>query len=645
MEKIHSIRWKILINFCTAVGLMMLVIGATGTWRLDKSIERQSEMLASEIIANTYRTLEGHHEIIKAHHHSARLASGRHALDLSRNPTLKAIMENQMVEALPGFLEVQSHASDIDFAALYDNQGALVASFPRAAEKTILENFLHGSFDSGAKQIALNGGGEPAGIFKVSNSFLLNLSLDGRGVKSQGGICIVSAGVVTDSFDSPVAFLLTGRLLNGDNAFLQQLYEATGTSSALFLANQSLADAGFVADKSGSVSLQDDFLREIHGAAGPVNRVIRLNGEEHLARCSAITASNREQIGAACVGYPEAKLIKASQYGSDTKEDLQKWFAIIGALTLFIFFVVSTFIARNIAGPLMKAIDLLNASGQGVAVEANEIYSTSHALSEGASDQASSLEEISASLEEMAAMTRQTADNAGNANANMQEVGRVISDANTAMNELTGAMKEISSASSETLKIVKTIDEIAFQTNLLALNAAVEAARAGEAGLGFAVVADEVRNLALRATEAARNTGMLIEGTAGKITDGGTIVSKTAAAFSEVTTKAQAATDLVNEITLAAREQTAGIEQLAKGMANIDKVTQTNAAMADQAATASTQLNNQAEQLKEISKQLTGLVAGSSEASRLQGNEGTVDMTPLTLPPGKSRAGQGRPAG
>jgi methyl-accepting chemotaxis protein len=193
------------------------------------------------------------------------------------------------------------------------------------------------------------------------------------------------------------------------------------------------------------------------------------------------------------------------------------------------------------------------------------------------------------------------------------------------MGELTWAMEEISSASSESLKIVKSIDEIAFQTNLLALNAAVEAARAGEAGAGFAVVADEVRNLAMRATEAARNTGELIEVTVDKVQSGGNIVSKTAGAFSEVTTKAQAATDLVKEITLAAREQTTGIDQLTKGMSNIDKVTQANASMADQAALASAELNRQAELLKGISQQLTALVVGSRSPGGQGGESASVD--------------------
>ncbi len=211
----------------------------------------------------------------------------------------------------------------------------------------------------------------------------------------------------------------------------------------------------------------------------------------------------------------------------------------------------------------------------------NDMVVSSQTLSEAATQQASSLEETSASLDEMSSMTRQNADYARQADQLMKEVNGIVSQADQAMAELTGSMESISQSSEETSKIIKTIDEIAFQTNLLALNAAVEAARAGEAGAGFAVVADEVRNLAMRAAEAAKNTSELIESTVKRISDGSALVKSTDQAFTEVTSNAAKAGELINEIAAASNEQALGIEQLNTAVSEIDRATQQNVANAD----------------------------------------------------------------
>src|SRR5512140_2025943 len=184
-------------------------------------------------------------------------------------------------------------------------------------------------------------------------------------------------------------------------------------------------------------------------------------------------------------------------------------------------------------------------------------------------------------------MTKQNADNAGEANNLMIDAKDVVATANQSMGRLTESMGEITKASEETSKIIKTIDEIAFQTNLLALNAAVEAARAGEAGAGFAVVADEVRNLAMRAADAAKNTANLIEGTVKKVKDGSEVVERTNAEFSQVETSAGKMGELIGEITAASGEQAQGIEQISKAVSEMDKVVQVNAANAEESASAS----------------------------------------------------------
>jgi methyl-accepting chemotaxis protein len=217
---------------------------------------------------------------------------------------------------------------------------------------------------------------------------------------------------------------------------------------------------------------------------------------------------------------------------------------------------------------------------------ASEVNRISQSLAEGASEQAAAIEETSSSIEEMASMTKQNADNANQANTLMAETSQVVSQADHAMIELTGSMKDITTASEETAKIIKTIDEIAFQTNLLSLNAAVEAARAGEAGAGFAVVANEVRSLAMRASDAAKNTANLIEGSVRKINKGSDIVMKTNEAFAKVTAGAKKVGELVGEISAASNEQAQGVEQINKAITEMDKVVQNNAGSAEESASA-----------------------------------------------------------
>ncbi|MCD6158551.1 MAG: chemotaxis protein, partial [Euryarchaeota archaeon] len=246
-----------------------------------------------------------------------------------------------------------------------------------------------------------------------------------------------------------------------------------------------------------------------------------------------------------------------------------------------------------------EALGQVAIAAEQVGSASEQVASSSQQLAEGASEQASSLEETSSSLEQMASMTKQNADNANQANTLMKDANQVVEKANVSMQDLTTSMEDISKASEETSKIIKTIDEIAFQTNLLALNAAVEAARAGEAGAGFAVVAEEVevRNLAMRSADAAKNTSVMIEGTVKKVGGGAELVAKTNEAFTEVATAVSKVGELVGEIAAASQEQSQGIEQVNKAVAEMDKVTQANAANAEESASASEEMSAQAQEL------------------------------------------------
>jgi methyl-accepting chemotaxis protein len=299
------------------------------------------------------------------------------------------------------------------------------------------------------------------------------------------------------------------------------------------------------------------------------------------------------------------------------EENVQRVLMLIGMTTLILLAVVMTGVfiisRRSIAKPINHVIEALNeASGQVTSASA-QVSSASHQLAEGAGNQASSLEETSSALEEMSAMTRQNADNATQADNLMKEANMVVTKANESMHGLNTSMEEILKASEEISEIVKAIDEIAFQTNLLALNAAVEAARAGEAGVSFAVVADEVRNLATRAAHSAKNTADLIEGTEKKVKDGAKLVTTTNEAFNEVVTSAAKVGELVGEIASASNEQAQGIEQVNRAIVEMDKVTQQNAANAEDSASSSEEMNAQAEKMKGVVEDLVYIVSGRAQ--------------------------------
>ena len=208
----------------------------------------------------------------------------------------------------------------------------------------------------------------------------------------------------------------------------------------------------------------------------------------------------------------------------------------LGLAMFIIIFICGFFmnhVSVNIVGRIKRISEGLSEGAEQVVSASSQIASASQNLADGASEQASSLEETSSSLEEMSSMTKQNADHANQAKAMMAEATQIVDKVDHHMNDMAERVAEITQSSEETGKIIKTIDEIAFQTNLLALNAAVEAARAGEAGAGFAVVADEVRNLAMRASEAAKNTSKLIENTIKAVHKGNELTNATQEAFKE----------------------------------------------------------------------------------------------------------------
>jgi len=253
---------------------------------------------------------------------------------------------------------------------------------------------------------------------------------------------------------------------------------------------------------------------------------------------------------------------------------------------------------------LNLAVENLDKALLQVAIGAEQVTSASlqvstggQSLSQGASEQASALDDISCNLQEISSMTKQNAIYASEAKR-VAEAARTSADKGIeSMNRMSSAISKIKTSSDSTAKIVKTIDEIAFQTNLLALNAAVEAARAGDAGKGFAVVAEEVRNLAMRSAEAARNTANLIEEAVKNSENGVNINAEVLKKFREISEKANEVSHVVTEIAVASEQQNQGISQVNKAVEQLNGLTQKAVANAEESASSAEEMSSQSKEM------------------------------------------------
>lgn len=285
--------------------------------------------------------------------------------------------------------------------------------------------------------------------------------------------------------------------------------------------------------------------------------------------------------------------------------------------------VLTIFLTRSIVNPVRQIVESLTNVAAQTSSAASEMAGSSESLSSTATEQAAIAEETSSSITEIAAQITEMGKISVTAAELTRENIRMSGDSLKSVVEMTQRMAEIEKDSQEMVKIIKTIDEIAFQTNLLALNAAVEAARAGEAGKGFAVVAEEVRALASRAAEAARMTQGLLEGTAVKVRDSAEAIRKINNNFEAIVESATRMGDQLERITAASREVEQGTNQLTTAGQQTSQSAQNTAAASEEISATAEELSSQAYELQAVVKELQTIVEGGSAVADAGGGLAT----------------------
>jgi len=258
------------------------------------------------------------------------------------------------------------------------------------------------------------------------------------------------------------------------------------------------------------------------------------------------------------------------------------------------------FAMKKMRDSLAMIVGQVRTGTDAIATASAQVAAGSMDLSSRTEQQASSLEETASSMEELTSTVKENAENARQANTLAAKASEVAVKGGAVIHEVVGTMEQINDSAKKIVDIITVIDGIAFQTNILALNAAVEAARAGEQGRGFAVVASEVRTLAQRSASAAKEIKQLIGNSVGKVETGSKLVANAGATMHEIVESVQHVTNIMAEISSASQEQTTGIEQINQAVAQMDQVTQQNAALVEEAAAASEAMQEQAAHLAEV---------------------------------------------
>lgn len=401
----------------------------------------------------------------------------------------------------------------------------------------------------------------------------------------EGPLLIVSQPILTTNGDGPVqGSMVMARWLNSQE--VKALGEQTRLKLDLARPSDTKAAADFqqaaamlsVANPVHALPLSAEkvagyaLVRDLHGKAGLILRVTQ--GREIYAQ------------------------------GLQSLRYFTLCFLGVGGAFLLVFCLV----LHRIASPLSRVSLHLTESATTFSGMAASLAEAGQRLARSSSSQAAQIENASAALEEILMMTNVNTGHAREASGQVSALAQAAEAAQGSLQQLIELTEELGRTSEDTIKILRTIDEIAFQTNLLALNAAVEASRAGEAGRGFAVVASEVRTLAQRTAQAARNSSGLIEQMRERRQESGQVVAAVLENFSRAVEQSRAARAALNQIVAASDEQAAGVAQINDSMITIDHSVQENAAGAEETASSAAQLRELAQQVQAVIEKMARLV-------------------------------------
>lgn len=577
----------------TTVGLVIFAVGATtlaAYWMasrsLQKSLDDHMETIVHSSLQHIETWIEGQHEALEM------LAGQTNTiLTLSQSPEKdKALAQlNGDLERMKAVCPFYEDIHLIDLSGL-----ARASSNPASRDQLNVATRQYFIDASGGKEAISD-----VLASRTTGNPIVVLAIPVRDASQQTGVLI---GVLDLDWFSQ-RFISTIKVLKTGYAFI---HDATGT----FVAHPDRSKV--LKSKLADFPWGSQILQQTNG-----NFEYEFEG---VSKCGTFGKSEKLRWGiVATVPLKEAEA-EARQ--------LSLICTGFGGSFLLAGLILSLFTARAIARPIKSVADSLAAGAEQTTEAAHQVACSSQSLAEGASQQAASLEETSSSLEEMASMTRRNAEGTVKA-GELARQARASADAGVRdMRSMVDSMEAIKKSSDEVGKIIKTIDEIAFQTNLLALNAAVEAARAGEAGLGFAVVAEEVRSLAQRSAQAAKETALKIETALTSTTQGVHISSQVAAQLDSIVQQVRQVDELMAEVTTASGEQSRGIEQITGAVSQMDQLTQSNAANAEESASAAEELNAQSQTLKEAVRDLLRLVEGGGASAPPSSQSASAPATP-----------------